>query len=190
MPRDSFAFPADGSIARTGALSTSVSARTGGAPAAHAVTDVLTGSLFNGEITWESAAGRAKSIDTTSDTVGSAIAGLVVLGQPVEAVPNQRVALADWGFLVTLEQALESAADADSRDARITVTALHVTLTLEHAGLPAGNRDPHRARGRRHVGPGAGGAGDGARDDDDHCAGAAGRAHCAGQAEAAAPEAA
>ena len=36
---------ADGSIARTGALSTSVASRTGGTPVAHAVTDVLTGSL-------------------------------------------------------------------------------------------------------------------------------------------------
>ena len=135
---DGFAYPADGSLVRTGALSTSVASRTGGAPVAHAVTDVLTGSLFNGEITWESAAGRAKSTDAVSDATGSTVQGLVVLGQPVEPVPNQRIALADWGFLVTLEQALEASADTDSKDARITVTALHVTLTAEHAGLPPG----------------------------------------------------
>ena len=135
---DAFAYPADGSIARTGALSTSVASRTGGTPVAHAVTDVLTGSLFNGEITWESVAGRAKSTAASSDADGSGVQGLVVLGQPVAPVPNQRVALADWGFLVTLEQALEAGADADSKDARVTVTALHVTLTAEHAGLPPG----------------------------------------------------
>ena len=85
------------SIARTGALSTSVASRTGGTPVAHAVTDVLTGSLFNGEITWESVAGRAKSTAASSDADGSGVQGLVVLGQPVAPVPNQRVALADWG---------------------------------------------------------------------------------------------
>lgn len=135
---DGFAYPADGSLVRTGALSSSVSSTSAGAPAAQAVTDVLSGSLFNGEITWESAAGRATSSGAASDAAGSAVQGLVVLGQPVEAVPNQRYALGDWGFLVTLEQALETGGAADSQDARVTVTALHVTLIAEHAGLPPG----------------------------------------------------
>ena len=135
---DAFAYPADGSLVRTGALSSSVSSRASASPVAQAVTDVLSGSLFNGEITWESAGARAKSSIAASDAAGSAVQGLVILGQPVEAVPNQRHALADWGFLVTLEQALESAAGADSNGARVTVTALHVTLTAEHAGLPPG----------------------------------------------------
>ena len=135
---DGFAYPADGSLVRTGALSSSVSSRATGTAAAQAVADVLSGSLFNGEVTWESAGARAKSTAVTSDAVGSSVQGLVILGQPVDAAPNQRHALADWGFLVTLEQALETGGDADSKDARVSVTALHVTLTAEHAGLPPG----------------------------------------------------
>ena len=134
---DAFVYPADGSIVRTGALSSSVSARVGPAPAAQAVTDVLTGSLFNGEITFESAAGRATSNPGGTDAGGSTIAGLVVLGQPLEATPNQRHPIGDWGTLVTLEEAVEASA-GESSDARASVTALHVTLTAEHAGLPAG----------------------------------------------------
>jgi murein DD-endopeptidase MepM/ murein hydrolase activator NlpD len=135
---DGFAYPADGSLVRTGALSSSVSSRATGAAAAQSVADVLSGSLFNGEITWESAGARAKSTEAATDAAGSAVSGLVILGQPVEAAPNQRHALADWGFLVTLEQALEVGGDADSKDARVAVTALHVVLTAEHAGLPPG----------------------------------------------------
>ena len=134
---DAFLYPADGSLVRTGALSSSVSARATAAPAAHAVTDVLTGSLFNGEITFESAAGRAKSDPDGTDAGGSAVTGLTVLGQGIEATPNQRYPIGDWGFLVTLEQAVEARAEG-SGDARVSVTALHVTLTAEHAGLPAG----------------------------------------------------
>jgi murein DD-endopeptidase MepM/ murein hydrolase activator NlpD len=134
---DSFVYPADGSIVRTGALSSSVSARVETAPAAQAVTDVLTGSLFNGEITFESVAGRAKSNSAGTDAGGSAVAGLTVLGQPLEATPNQRHAIADWGTLVTLEEIVETS-QGESGDARASVTALHITLSAEHAGLPAG----------------------------------------------------
>jgi len=136
---DAFVYPGDGSIVRTGALSSSVSARASAAPAAQAVTDVLSGSLFNGEVTWDSAAGRAKSDSSGTDAGGSAVSGLVILGQALEAGQNQRYPLADWGSLVTLEQSVEvSGTPGSARDSRASVTALHVTLTAEHAGLPAG----------------------------------------------------
>jgi len=132
---DSFVYPADGSIVRTGALSASAAARTGGQPTANAVSDVLGVALFNGEITFDSAAGRAKTAGGAADTLGSAVANLVILGQPVGAAPNLRLALGDWGYLVTLEGSNETTAT----DARSSVTALHVTLTADHAGLPAGS---------------------------------------------------
>jgi murein DD-endopeptidase MepM/ murein hydrolase activator NlpD len=135
---DSFAYPADGSIVRSGALSSSVSARTDAGAAAYAVTDVLGVALFNGEITFDSAAGRANAAGAESDTGGSAVANLVVAGQPVSATPNQQLALGDWGTLVTLEQALDRSKTSGSADARAAITALHVTLTAEHAGLPPG----------------------------------------------------
>ena len=132
---DGFAYPADGAAARTGAQSSSVSAR---GAAAHAVTDVLTISLFNGEITADSAAGRAKASAAGADTSGSQLTNLVLLGQAVAATPNGRFPLADWGYAVTLEQVVESAVAEDKRSSRASVTALHVVLTADHAGLPAG----------------------------------------------------
>lgn len=135
---DAFLYPADGSLVRTGALSSSASARATAVPAAHAVTDVLSGSLFNGEIMFESAAGRVKSDPNGTDAGGSAVTGLTVLGQSLEAAPNQHYPLGDWGSLVTLEQTVDASADGDSKDARVSVTALRITLTAEHAGLPPG----------------------------------------------------
>ena len=134
---DSFAYPADGSIVRTGALSSSVSAQPATVPRAQAVNDVLAVALFNGEITFDGAAARAKA-STRADVDGSAVTNLVVLGQAVAAAPNQRFALGDWGFLVTLEGGIEEAEIDSSRDVRAAITAIHVTLTAEHAGLPAG----------------------------------------------------
>ena len=134
---DSFAFPADGSVVRSGALSSSVSAQPTAPPRAQAVNDVLAVALFNGEITFDSAAARATAAATT-DVNGSAVANLVIFGQVVAAAPNQRFALGDWGFLVTLEGGVEESDAGGSRDVRAAVTAVHVTLTAEHAGLPAG----------------------------------------------------
>jgi murein DD-endopeptidase MepM/ murein hydrolase activator NlpD len=136
---DSFVYPADGSIVRTGALSSSVSARTDSGAAAQAVTDVLGVALFGGEITFDSAAARARASGFEADAAGSAVVNLVVAGQPVTAAANQQVALGDWGTLVTLEQAVERTTGAGESNARAAVTALRVTLTAEHAGLPAGS---------------------------------------------------
>ena len=110
---DGFAYPADGVSARTGAQSSSVSAQ---GVAAHAVTDVLAISLLNGEITADSAAGRANASATGADVAGSQVTNLVLLGQPAAATPNGRFPLGDWGYAVTLEQA----ADSPSRTARAT----------------------------------------------------------------------
>ena len=104
---DGFAYPADGISARTGAQSSSVSAR--GRQPAQAVTDVLAISLLNGEITADSVAGRANASATRVRTPnGSPVTNLVLLGQPVTATPNGRFPLGDWGYAVTLEQAAES----------------------------------------------------------------------------------
>jgi murein DD-endopeptidase MepM/ murein hydrolase activator NlpD len=132
---DGFAYPADGVSARTGAQSSSAAAQRA---AAHAVSDVLAISLLNGEITADSAAGRANATATGADTAGSQLTNLVLLGQPVTATPNGRFPLADWGFAVTLEQVAESPVTEDTRNARASVTALHVVLTADHGGLPAG----------------------------------------------------
>jgi len=132
---DSFAYPADGMSARTGAQSSSVSARS---TTAHAVTDVLAVSLLNGEITADSVAGRAKASARGADTTGSRVTNLVLLGQLVAATPNGRFPLGDWGYAVTLEQVAEAPVAAGTRNARASMTALRVVLTADHGGLPAG----------------------------------------------------
>lgn len=134
---DAFAYPADGSIVRTGASAASAAAQAADPPSAHAVADVLAVALFNGEITFDSAAARA-NVAGTADTAGSAVTNLVVLGQSVTAAANQRFALGDWGFLVTLEGGTDVSEAGGVRDAQAAVTAVRVTLTAEHAGLPAG----------------------------------------------------
>jgi murein DD-endopeptidase MepM/ murein hydrolase activator NlpD len=135
---DGFVFPADGSLVRTGALSSSVSSRDTGTVGAQAVSDVLGVTLFNGEVTAESVAARAKATAEAADAAGSNVVNLVVLGTPVAATPNLRVALGDWGYLVALEQVADAPVTDGTRNARGAVNALHVVLTADHAGLPAG----------------------------------------------------
>jgi murein DD-endopeptidase MepM/ murein hydrolase activator NlpD len=135
---DGFAYPADGSAVRTGALSSSAFARSTGKAGAQAVTDVLAVSLFNGEITAEAVAARAHASGTGADPNGAGVTNLVLLGQPVAVAPNRRFPLAEWGYAITLEQAVESSVADGTRNARAAVTALHVVLTADHGGLPAG----------------------------------------------------
>jgi murein DD-endopeptidase MepM/ murein hydrolase activator NlpD len=135
---DGFAYPADGSAVRTGALSSSAFARGTGKATAQAVADVLAVSLFNGEITAEAVAARAQASGAGADPNGAGITNLVLLGQPVTAAPNQRFLLGEWGYAITLEQAVETSVTDGTRNARAAVTALRVVLTAEHGGLPAG----------------------------------------------------
>jgi murein DD-endopeptidase MepM/ murein hydrolase activator NlpD len=132
---DTFLVPADGSAVRTGALSSSASAQ---GEAAQAVSDVLGISLFNGELTADSVAARAKASPTAFDAAGSAVTNLVVLGQGVTPAPNQRFPLGDWGYATTLELTTEAPVADGTRNARAVVTALHVVLLADHGGLPAG----------------------------------------------------
>lgn len=135
---DGFVFPADGSLVRTGALSSSVSSRATGAAGAQAVSDILGVTLFNGELTAESIAGRAKAAAAGADAAGSRVTNLVVFGTQVPATPNLRVQLGDWGYLVVLEQVVEAPVADGTKNARGAVNGLHVVLTADHAGLPAG----------------------------------------------------
>jgi murein DD-endopeptidase MepM/ murein hydrolase activator NlpD len=135
---DGFVFPADGSLVRTGALSSSVSSRATGSVGAQAVGDVLGVTLFNGEITAESVAARAKASAAGGDAIGSTVTNLVVFGAQVATAPNLRVQLGDWGYLIVLEQVSEAAVADGTKNARGAVNALHVVLTADHGGLPAG----------------------------------------------------
>jgi murein DD-endopeptidase MepM/ murein hydrolase activator NlpD len=98
-------------------------------------------SLFGGEITADGvfmrASARASGSGASGDLSASSLSNLVVLGEPVQAGQNGRVALGDWGYAITLETAVVRK-QGSLRGYRGFVTGLHVVLTAAHGGLPAG----------------------------------------------------
>jgi murein DD-endopeptidase MepM/ murein hydrolase activator NlpD len=99
-------------------------------------------SLFGGEITADAVVVKATAGATGSGAEGSlaasSVSNLTVLGESVAAAPNARVQLGDWGYAVLLEQAVVRQQNP-RRGQRGFVTGLHVVLTAEHGGLPAGS---------------------------------------------------
>jgi murein DD-endopeptidase MepM/ murein hydrolase activator NlpD len=98
-------------------------------------------SLFGGEIAVERVSVTASAGAARTRAGGSlelsVLAGVRLLGQSVDAVPNTRVALGDWGYVVLLEERFVSA-DAGATGFAGAVAGLRVRLTADHGGLPAG----------------------------------------------------
>src|SRR2546421_2574995 len=141
-----YAYPADGSAVKTGALTTSASSSPGPTSTAQAASGVAALSLFNGELTADTVSGRARATATQKASSGDLATGtgftnLTVLGQVLpQPTPNQRVALADWGYAILLEQPPETASAGQARQGyHGFVTALDVHLTADHGGLVAGS---------------------------------------------------
>jgi hypothetical protein len=141
----SFAYPTDGSIATTQAVSASASTDSQVKTADGTGTSEVDGlSLFGGEITAARlivrAAASASPNGSSGNARSSAVETLVVLGQPVTPAPNLQVPLADWGTAVVLEQTLDQSAPQGKTSAKTTVAALDVRLIQPHGGLPAGSQ--------------------------------------------------
>ena len=139
-----FAYPSDGSVVSTGSISASVSSDSGTAGTAAATSEVQTLSLFGGEITADTikgaARGSTKGRAARGDFSGATVASLTVLGAATPVVPNGRVSLGDWGYLVTLEQGTDTSSGAGGTQGfHGFVTALAVHLTAPHGALPAGS---------------------------------------------------
>jgi murein DD-endopeptidase MepM/ murein hydrolase activator NlpD len=138
-----FTYPSDGSIATTGAITASAQSDVGGTATASASGQAQGVSIFGGEITADLVEGKAVA-STRGKTAGgslssSAVAGLTVLGQPSAVLANGRIALADWGYLTTLEQGFDRTAGPGGAQAfHGFVTALDIHLTAAHNGVPAG----------------------------------------------------
>ena len=115
----------------------SVSTVSGTNASATAAADVSSLSLFNGEITASSVSAHAQATaragSASGDANGSAVSGLVALGQPVAS--GSSATLADWGSLSTIEASSSTSAASGYHG---TVTALDIHLTADHGGLPAG----------------------------------------------------
>jgi murein DD-endopeptidase MepM/ murein hydrolase activator NlpD len=138
----SFNYPDDGSIVRTGLSRATVSAQSGATATAQAHAETIALSLFGGaivasQVTAQASAGASRR-SAGADVAGSTVEGLRVLGQDVAATQGSSVQLADWGTLDVLARVSSSRRDRSSA-ARGTSTVLRVRLTTAHGGLPAGS---------------------------------------------------
>jgi murein DD-endopeptidase MepM/ murein hydrolase activator NlpD len=139
-----FAYPSDGSVVKTGSLTTSATSDTGTAANSSASGDIRAVSLFGGEITATSvvakASGATQGRNARGSLAKSSISGLTVLGANAKVSPGARVALADWGYLITLEQGTDTSfGPRGAQRFHGFVTALDIHLTAPHGGLPAGS---------------------------------------------------
>jgi murein DD-endopeptidase MepM/ murein hydrolase activator NlpD len=123
-------------LVTTGSANASASASTDVEASATAAAEVNNLSIFNGEITATTivaqAHATARAGAAKGDTSGSAVTGLVALGQ---SVSGGTVALADWGSLTALAG---GGSGSPATGYHGSITALEIRLTAEHAGLPAG----------------------------------------------------
>jgi murein DD-endopeptidase MepM/ murein hydrolase activator NlpD len=107
-----------------------------------AVVRVGSVSLFGGEVTADAvslkAVSRASAAQASGELANSAVSNLVVLGASIAPSANQKVGLGDWGYAVVLEQAVTHQNTTQRRGHRGFVVGLHVHLTADHGGLPAG----------------------------------------------------
>jgi hypothetical protein len=131
-------------VVSTGGLATGARTTAGSAAAdSVAAASVGTVALFGGEITIGSVelktVARASGMGASGRFAASALTSVTVLGEAVEAAVNKRVPLADWGYAVLLEQAV--AGQSGTRlSKRVSVRGVHVFLTADHGGLPAGTQ--------------------------------------------------
>jgi len=138
-----FAYPSDGSVLTTGPVSVSASTNVGTNARSIASSSVSSLSLFGGEVTASTITGHANASTSgqsaTGSLAGAAVSGLTVGGVAQTASPNGRVALADWGYAITLEQAEVLSPAGKTQSYRGYVTGLDIHLTADHGGLPAGS---------------------------------------------------
>jgi murein DD-endopeptidase MepM/ murein hydrolase activator NlpD len=137
-----YAYPADGSIVRAAALSSSVVGKPGEVTTAGAVAQVKGLTLFGGEITVGSVIARAsaKAGETTGSakTSASSVNGLTILGQPVTVTPGSSVPYGSWGTVSLLQTTSSPFGASGTRGYQAKLTALLVHLNADHAGAPAG----------------------------------------------------
>ena len=137
-----FSYPSDGSIVTTGSLTGSASTDVGTNASATGTAQIQSVSLFGGEVTIGSVTARADGSTTgqsaTGDLSGAAVGGLTVNGAAASASPNGRVALGDWGYAITLEQAEAHGSNGKAQNFRGYVTGVDVHVTTAHGNAPAG----------------------------------------------------
>ena len=138
----SFAFPADGSVVSAGSVTSGAFASKGSTATASASAEASSITLFGGEVTVANVTARTRASatkrDATADFSGSAISGMVVSGQAVATGPGVRIPIGDWAHAVTLQQGTSSLDTVESKGERAFASVLHVRVTADHNGIPAG----------------------------------------------------
>jgi murein DD-endopeptidase MepM/ murein hydrolase activator NlpD len=138
----SFQYPADGSVASVGRSRASVFASPGAAAATQSSAEAIVVSLFNGEIVagkvTASVSAGASARSVGSQTSASEVQGLRALGRDIAGTPGATASLEDWGSLTVLATSGGTRKKGPPA-AQASVTALRVTLSADHGGLPAGS---------------------------------------------------
>jgi murein DD-endopeptidase MepM/ murein hydrolase activator NlpD len=123
-------------IVTTGSANASASASSDVDASASAAAEINNLNVFGGEITATSIVAQAHASArpgvASGDTSGTAVNGLVALGQPVT---TGTVALADWGSLTAIAGA---GSGSSATGYHGNVTAVEIRLTADHGGLPSG----------------------------------------------------
>ena len=153
-----FAYPADGSVVSTGSISASASSDFGHLRRRRrdepgAVAQPLRRRDHRRRRSRARRAARPAAALRGATSPARRSPALTVLGSAAAVAPNGRVALGDWGYLVTLEQGTDASSGAGGTQGfHGFVTALAVHLTAPH-GEPAGRLgDPGRLRGGERAG--------------------------------------
>jgi len=138
----SFTYPADASVIRAGSVTSGAFATPGSSATSSASAEVSSIAIFGGDVSVTTVTAKAQasasSRASSADSAGSAIIGLVILGQAVEAGPGTQFPLGDWGYVVTLQEGKTSLDAGEAKGARVFVTGVQARLTADHNGLPAG----------------------------------------------------
>jgi murein DD-endopeptidase MepM/ murein hydrolase activator NlpD len=137
----SFQYPADGSVVSIGRSRATVFASPGSAATTQSFAEAIVVSLFNGEIVagkiTASVSAGASSRSAGSKTDASGVQGLRALGRDISSSPGN-VSLEDWGALTVLSTNSGSRKAGPPRS-QASVTALRISLSADHGGLPAGS---------------------------------------------------
>jgi murein DD-endopeptidase MepM/ murein hydrolase activator NlpD len=136
----SYAYPASGSVVVTGSIQASASTKTGKTSQAIASSGASNLSLFDGEITADSAS-AGSSAAATAHRAGGAFKGTHVVNLQALGRPHAfgHATLGDWGTLVISSHTVVRGAPPGTKGYTGVITAIDVFLTSAHGGLPAGS---------------------------------------------------
>jgi murein DD-endopeptidase MepM/ murein hydrolase activator NlpD len=135
----SYAYPADGSAIVTGATKAVTTAAAGKIATSSSTSSAANISLFDGEITADSAAAHASASGSARQAGGAfggtSVSNLQALGRPHAF---GRAGLGNWGYLVIATHTTKRTVGFDTHAYEGVSIALDVHLVTGHGGLPAG----------------------------------------------------